>query len=254
MSKNILRPNWPAPVRVQAAFTTRWGGVSGGPYRTFNLAAHVGDNPRSVTENRVRLRAVLGLPEEPVWLTQVHGSDVAVLNDPERPSKPPDADAAVTAREGRVCAVLTADCLPVLLCSSDGAMVAAAHAGWRGLAAGVLERTVGHLQRPTTGTLAWIGPAIGGGVYEVGDEVREALDPTGSTHPEAFRPNERGRWLADLRKIAHERLLACGVKTVSGGDHCAYTDKRFYSYRRDGDTGRMASIIWISPNHAPADG
>ncbi len=247
MIGEVLSPIWNAPRVVQAAFTTRLGGTSTGAYASFNLAAHVGDDPHCVAANRAQLKESLGLTEEPVWLEQVHGTNVAVLNDATPPARPPRADAAVTVRRGRACAILTADCLPVLLSAEDGSVVAAAHAGWRGLAAGVLDQTIVQMNTQPSRIVAWLGPGIGGTVYEVGDEVREALDPTGRECPRAFTRTRNGHWLANLALVARTRLRACGVSHVSGGKQCAYSDNRFYSYRRDHITGRMASLIWIAP-------
>lgn len=240
-----IRPQWPAPAAVRAASTTRLGGASRGPYAGFNLAAHVGDEPGAVAANRGLLMRELELPAEPSWLQQVHGPSVV----PARVSGAPmEADASFRMGPGAVCAVLTADCLPVLLCDRDGTRVAAAHAGWRGLAAGVLEAAVDALQVPGARLLAWLGPAIGPENFEVGDEVRArfvAHDPAAAT---AFRPSPAGRWLADLYTLARQRLAERGVTEVYGGGLCTFSDRRrFYSYRRDGTTGRMATLIWLVP-------
>lgn len=239
----LITPDWPAPARVQAAATTRVGGVSSGVYGGLNLGDHVGDDPRAVSENRRMLRAALELPAEPRWLTQVHGCDLADAGA----AGDCIADAAIATAPGAVCAVLTADCLPVLLCDRRGERVAAVHAGWRGLADGIIEAAIAALALPPRRLLAWLGPAIGPDAFEVGDEVRERLtvglgDPAAS----AFRPSSRGRWLADLPRLARQRLAAAGVEHVSGGTDCTYSDAgRFFSYRRDGTTGRMATLIWL---------
>ncbi len=239
----FIRPRWPAPPGVAAAVTTRAGGVSRPPFHSFNLAAHVGDDPAAVAANRARLRAALGLPGEPAWLQQVHGREVAVLA--ETPLAPPAADAAVTSAPGVVCAVLTADCLPVLLCSRDGGRVGAVHAGWRGLAAGVLEAAVAALDVPPADVLAWLGPAIGPSAFQVGPEVRAAFADTDPGAAAAFVSDGGDRWRADLHALARRRLAACGVEQVFGGGLCTFSDPaRFYSYRRDGTTGRMAALIW----------
>jgi len=251
MSADWIVPDWPAPARVHAGMTTRIGGVSQGPYASLNPASHVGDDPAAVAENRRRLRA--GLPDEPFWLNQVHG--VAVAEFADASGMPPEADASVARRPGQVCAVLTADCLPVLFCDRAGTVVAAAHAGWRGLAAGVLEATVASMRVPADGVLAWLGAAIGPEVFEVGEEVREAFVAAHPLAATAFRPAWPGtldhaprKWLADIYALARIRLAAIGVGEVYGGGLCTVRDAaRFYSYRRDGVTGRMASLIWLNP-------
>ena len=239
-----LCPGWPAPGNVRALVTTRAGGVSRGAYANLNLGAHVGDDPAAVAENRRRLRVAAALPAEPVWLSQVHGCKVARLDASSLPGL--EADAALTDVPGVVCAVLTADCLPVLFCNRSGTRVAAAHAGWRGLAAGVLEASVADMDTAPEDIHAWLGPAIGPSVFEVGDEVREAFVARHPGADSAFAPSPAGRWLADLYSLSRLRLSACGVRSVHGGDYCTFTDAgQFYSYRRDGETGRMASLIWI---------
>ncbi|NEX16343.1 MAG: peptidoglycan editing factor PgeF [Halochromatium sp.] len=240
----FFRPDWTAPAVVQALSTTRQGGVSSGVYASLNLASHVGDDPAAVQRNRALLYEQAQIPLEPTWLNQVHGPAV-YEHGAARPSGR-DADASVAFGPGAVCAVMTADCLPILLCDQAGTVVAAAHAGWRGLAAGVIEATVQRMRRPADQLQAWLGPAIGPAQFEVGDEVRArfcALDPDAAA---AFRPNAAGRWLADLPMLARQRLARLGVTSVSGGDHCTLADRdRFFSYRRDGVTGRMASLIWL---------
>lgn len=239
----FLAPDWPAPPAVRAVVTTRTGGVSAGAYASFNLASHVGDDPAAVAANRRRLRAALELPAEPSWLQQVHGAAVARLPGP----LPESADAAVTTERGPVCAVMVADCLPVLLASRDADRVGVAHAGWRGLAAGVIEATVAALGGDPARLIAWLGPAIGPRAFEVGSEVRAAFtngDPGASAH---FQPGRDGRWFADLPGLARRRLATCGVASVYGGIDCTVADPaRFYSYRRDGATGRMAALIWLA--------
>ena len=235
-----LIADWPAPAGVHAATSLRTGGVSPAPWDSLNLAMHVEDDPARVVENRRRL----GLPAEPVWLEQVHGKTV-VRADTVPNGEVPRADAAWTDRAGVICAVLTADCLPVLFCDRAGTRVAAAHAGWRGLAAGVLEATLATLGVPGDEILAWLGPAIGRESYEVDETVRTAFlaaDPAAET---AFTPTRPGHWHLDLCAAARSRLEAHGV-TVHGGDRCTCREAdRFYSYRRDGLTGRMASVIWF---------
>lgn len=242
---DLILPEWPTPARVRAAFTLRTGGVSQPPCDTFNVGAHVGDDPRAVAENRSRLRATLGLPAEPAWLQQVHGCAVVDLDRQTTREPPGPADASVTRICGRVCAIQVADCMPVLFAAEDGSAVGAAHAGWRGLAGGVLESTVRALGTPAGKLLAWMGPAIGQAHFEVGEEVRSAFlasDPGASA---AFIANERGRWQCDLYALARRRLAALGVTSVHGGGWCTYTGaERFFSYRRDGRCGRMAALIW----------
>jgi polyphenol oxidase len=246
MAENIqfIIPDWPAPANVRATVTTRSGGVSHAPYDSFNLATHVGDDPTAVRENRSRLRTALTLPAEPVWLKQVHG--VAVV-DAAQGGVEPEADGAFAAQPGTVCAVLTADCLPVLLCNRAGTKVAALHAGWRGLAGGVIEAGVEALSVPGSELLAWLGPAIGPEVFEVGPEVRAAFVQDDAQAAQAFRAAREGKYLADIYLLARLRLQRLGVTAVYGGGLCTVTDSaRFYSYRRDGATGRMASLIWLA--------
>ena len=235
-------PDWPAPGNVKALITTRGGGVSIGPYASMNPADHVGDDPEAVRRNRALLRAVL--PNDPHWLKQMHGVQVLRVTSDARGV--PEADAALTTLENQVCAVLTADCLPVLLCADDGSVVGVAHAGWRGLAAGVLERTVAAMGVPGARVLAYLGPAIGPDAFEVGAEVKTvftAFDPAAAA---AFRPGAPGKYYADLYTLARQRLARLGVMRCHGGGFCTYRDpQRFYSYRRDGASGRMAALIWI---------
>jgi YfiH family protein len=221
--------------------TLRTGGASGGPYASLNLGDHVGDEPAAVAENRRRLREVLALPAEPLWLEQVHGTDVARCGGPARPL----ADAAVALEPGQVCAVMVADCLPVLLADRGGTCVAAAHAGWRGLAAGVLEATVAALPAEPSQIVAWLGPAVGPEAFEVGPEVRDAFLAADEAAGEAFRPGMGDRWLADVYRLARQRLARVGVTDLHGGGLCTVSDPaRFFSYRRDGATGRMAALVW----------
>jgi hypothetical protein len=239
-------PDWPAPARVRAVVTTRVGGVSRPPWNSLNLADHVGDDPADVAENRRRLREEAKLPGKPLWLKQVHGCDVV---DVDERASGCAADAAVATEPGRVCAVLTADCLPVLFCDRAATVVGIAHAGWRGLAAGVLEQTVARLGCPAPDLLAWLGPAIGPQAFEVGDEVRSAFVARDPQAADCFLPSPRGRWLADLYGLARLRLLRAGVEEIHGGGLCTFSDAaRFYSYRRDGVTGRMASLVWLEPD------
>ena len=234
-------PDWTVAAQVQALSTTRAGGLSQGKHAGLNLGARCGDAPEHVAANRALLRELL--PQEPGWLQQVHGSRVLELPA----GAGAEADAVWTRQPGVVCAVLTADCLPVLLCERDGACVAAAHAGWRGLAGGVLEATVSAMGQPGEQLCAWLGPAIGAAAFEVGPEVRAAFLAIDSAAAQAFRPGLGDRWYADLYLLARQRLAAVGVTAVSGGDLCTWSDAaRFYSYRRDGVTGRMASLVWLA--------
>lgn len=241
MSEDWLVPDWPAPARVRAVCTTRTGGCSRGAFAGLNLAAHVGDDPDDVAYNRMQLRSALELPSEPAWLEQVHGAEVIDAGSPE----PRRADASLTRASGVVCAVLTADCLPVLLCDAAGSRVAAVHAGWRGLAAGVLENAVAALDAPYL--MAWLGPAIGPDAFEVGAEVRQAFVAPHPVSAHAFTPAHGGKWRADLYELARLALARAGVSRVYGGGWCTYGDpERFYSYRRDVKTGRMVTLIWLN--------
>jgi YfiH family protein len=238
---NLLIPDWPAPARVRSCITTRAGGVSLPPFDTFNLGNHVDDQPQAVAENRRRLGIALDC--QPAWLQQVHGIRV-VEADPLRVA---EADASWTATPGIASVVLTADCLPVLFCDRAATRVAAAHAGWRGLAAGVLEETLGALGLPAERVLVWLGPAIGPQAFEVGGEVREVFV---ARHPQAAvafvaSPNP-GRYMADIYQLARIRLEACGVTAIFGGGGCTFSDPRFFSYRRAARTGRFASLIWLA--------
>lgn len=246
----FLIPDWPAPPNVRAAVTTRDGGVSHIEYASFNLASHVGDSADSVATNREILQRSLQLPEQPVWLMQVHGVDV-LRHDGVTPVKPShEYDACYSNQPGKVCAVLTADCLPVLFCSRDGTEVAAAHAGWRGLVDGVLESTARSFTCPADEILAWMGPAIGPASFEVGPEVLERFlqqwrDYSKVAVAACFTPHGKGHWLCDIYALARLQLHKLGIRAVHGGGEDTCADwQRFYSYRRDGDTGRMASLVW----------
>lgn len=238
---DFLIPDWPAPPTVRALVTTRSGGVSQGECMSLNLARHVGDDDAAVSENRARLRR--HLPSDPVWLNQIHGIAV-VRADAVAPD--PIADGAVTAMRQVVCAVMTADCLPVLLCDESGAQVGIAHAGWRGLAAGVIEAAVHAMHGPPAQLLAWLGPAIGPASFEVGDEVRAAFACHDAAASRAFMAAAPGKWFADLYLLARQRLWRLGVKQVFSGGWDTYADsERFFSYRRSPRSGRMASLIWL---------
>lgn len=245
----LIRPDWQVSARVHACVTTRRGGVSAAPFESLNLASHVGDDPRAVAANRDSLECAAALPSAPIWLEQVHGTEVLDLSDRVRaadPSLATCADASLSRTPGVVCAVLTADCLPVFLCERRGRAVAVVHAGWRGLLAGVIERTLTRLAEPPAHVAAWLGPAIGPQAFEVGEEVRAAFLAADAGDRSAFVPAASGRWLADLYALARRRLEQAGVTAVSGGTACTYSDsRRFFSYRRDRRTGRMASLIWL---------
>jgi YfiH family protein len=251
-----IEPDWPAPAGVRALSTLRGGGISPAPYASLNLGGHVGDAPEAVAQNRRALAAAAGLPSEPAWLAQVHGVEVVDLDGmghqevsgSVRTGSLHPADAAFTRRTGRVCAILTADCLPILLAADSGDVVAAAHAGWRGLAGGVIETTVRALGVAPARLMAWLGPAIGPQHFEVGPEVREALLQGDRGAEDALVPNARGRFMADLAVLARRRLVALGVERIYGGGLCTFDDgARYFSHRRDGVTGRQATLIWLEP-------
>lgn len=238
-----LIPDWPVPGHVKALITTRRGGVSQPPYASLNLAQHVGDAADAVAQNRARLREFCALPQEPFWLQQVHGCRVA---DGARDRPGCEADAVYSRQPGRVCAVLTADCLPLLMSDRAGRVVCAVHAGWRGLANGVVESAVSRLRVTPEELLVWLGPAIGPDAFEVGHEVRAAFVERHAEDAQAFHANAQGRWQADIYQLARLRLQRLGVGYVGGGGYCTASQKSlFYSYRRDGVTGRMASLIWF---------
>lgn len=245
---DLIRPDWPAPAAVRAFATTRTGGCSRGVYASLNLGDHVADGRAPVQSNRAKLRAALELPAEPLWLQQVHG--IEVVNAATAGLRPA-ADAAYADSPGRVCAVLTADCLPVLFCDRAGTRVAAAHAGWRGLAGGVLEASVAALCSSGAAAedlLAWLGPAIGPQAYEVGEEVRSAFLAADPGAEAAFRDGRPGHWWLDLYAAARARLARAGVTAVWGGNYCTWSDpQHFYSHRRSGRTGRQATLIWLAP-------
>lgn len=245
MPTEWIVPDWPAPLHVGALVTTRNGGVSQGPYASWNLATHVGDAEFAVEKNRALLHEIV--PATPLWLNQVHGTvvvDVAGL------ASTPDADASFTRQTDSACVVMTADCLPVLFCDRDGSVVAAAHAGWHGLAGGVLEATIAAMACDPQHLLAWLGPAIGPASFEVSDDVYTLFTGLQSAAADAFE--RRGnKWLADIYELARLRLAAAGVTAVYGGGYCTYRDSaRFFSYRRDGVTGRMAAVIWLGAARA----
>lgn len=240
---SLLIPDWPAPANVRAVCSTRFGGVSTGRYDSLNLGNHVGDEQALVAQNRQRFMLQAGMPAAPVWLEQVHGIEVATLD--ASTDTTPVADACTSTERRIVCAVMTADCLPLLLCDQAGSQVAAVHAGWRGLCAGIIEQAVDRFNQSSL-VMAYLGPAISQQAFEVGPEVREAFIAHCSDAALAFRQSEGGRYYADLYHLARQRLLQAGVSLIYGGQHCTFTQKElFFSYRRDGQTGRMASAIWL---------
>lgn len=241
----LLRPQWGAPPNVHAACTLRGGGTSAAPFDTLNLGAHVGDDPAAVAANRALVSQALALPAQPAWLTQVHGTRVVDLDALPPGAEPGEADGAVTRRAGTVLAIGVADCLPVLFASADGQALGAAHAGWRGLAGGVIEATLAALRVPAGQVHAWLGPAIGPAHFEVGDEVRVAFLAADAGAGAAFRANQRARWWCDLVALARRRLAAAGVTSVAAAGLCTYERADLcFSYRRDGRTGRMAALLW----------
>ncbi len=237
----VYVPDWAVPANVKALQTTRNDGASRMPWASFNLGDHVGDDPAAVAANRQALRAAL--PGEPRWLRQVHG---IVAVDAGQEAKTEAADAAIARRPGAVCVVMTADCLPVLLCDCRGSVVGVAHAGWRGLLGGVLESAVAAMAVAPGELLAWLGPAIGPRCFEVGTEVRDAFVARDASARAAFVATGPGKWLCDIYLLARQRLAQAGVGAISGGGGCTFSESaRYFSYRRDRTTGRMASLIWL---------
>jgi len=238
-----IHPGWPAPANVRALITTRAGGVSTGPWASLNLGYRAGDDAQAVTQNRALLDR--HLPQSPKWLTQIHGTTVV---DADELTGSPQADASVARKAGTVCAIMIADCLPILFTNRSGSVVAAAHAGWRGLASGVIANTVqalGAAGAPPDELMAYIGPGIGPGAFEVGADVYAAFTTNDADTARAFKPHTPGKWLADLFALARRALARAGVTQVYGGGLCTVSDPlRFYSYRRDKVTGRMAALIW----------
>lgn len=241
---DFIVPDWPAPSNVKALQTTRLGGVSLPPYDSLNFGTHVKDDPLHVAQNRQLLSQYL--PSEPVWLNQVHGVRVV---DAAHTHCVPDADASFATQKNVVCVTMTADCLPVLLCDVNGTVVSAVHAGWRGLCDGALEASVDAVIEAAKispeNLMAWLGPAIGPSAFEVGDDVRSQFIAQDKQAESAFRTHG-DKWLGDLYQIASQRLNRKGITQIYGGGLCTYTDKeRFFSFRRDGDTGRMATLVWL---------
>jgi polyphenol oxidase len=242
LNETFIFPDWPAPAGVKALQTTRLGGISAAPYDTLNLGLHVGDDPVRVNRNRQMLASCM--PGEPVWMEQVHGTLVA---NADAAACRVVADASIARQRGSVCVVMTADCLPVLLCDEAGTVVAAVHAGWRGLCDGVIEATVREMGVAPQQMMAWLGPAIGPQAFEVGEEVRAAFMAHAADAALAFAPGAEGKYLADIVLLARQRLTALGIARIYGGTFCTYQQKeRFFSYRRDGATGRMGTFIWLT--------
>lgn len=240
----VIAADWPVPDQIKAVSTTRLGGQSLAPYDDLNLANHVGDDRDIVQKNRVQLMQILALSDSPLWLQQVHGTRIVSYNPA---TEVPEADGAYTASPQEVLAVMTADCLPVLISNKQGTEVAAVHAGWRGLLNGVIEAAIQRFHSSPEEILVWLGPAIGPTAFEVGDDVRTQFMSIDNQASKAFRDNRPGHWLADIYQLARQRLNRLGVDAVYGGGLCTVTDpNRFFSYRRDGVTGRMASLIWIN--------
>jgi hypothetical protein len=244
--KHYLTPQWDAPPNIHAAMTLRTGGVSTGEFASLNPATHVNDDVNAVRENRAIIKQMLDLPSEPVWLEQVHSNSVVNLDLPDFKNLEglPIADASFTTQSGLVCAVLTADCLPLAFCSQDGQKIAAVHAGWKGLLAGIITNTVAALE--TNELLVWLAPAIGAEKFEVGEEVRDLFIAKNPDFANAFHPHYTPqKWLADIYQLARIELASLGVTQIVGGEFCTVSDPaRFYSYRRDNITGRMATLIW----------
>ncbi len=240
----FICPQWPAPKQVKAYSSTRLGGVSVSPFGSLNLGAHVGDDAQSVTANRKLFARQIGMPNSLRWLNQVHGCDTVRL--PSNKVGDIAADASFTQVKQQVCAVMTADCLPLLVCNEKGTQVAACHAGWRGLYDGVIESCIAQFEA-TEGLMVWLGPAIGANAFEVGSEVRLAFIDKDSCAELAFKPStNEGKWLADIYLLAKQRLTRLGIDQIYGGDFCTYeNEEHFFSYRRDQQTGRLASVIWI---------
>lgn len=249
MSKNKhwLVPDWPAPANIHAATTLRTGGVSKEPYLSLNPATHVNDLKECVLQNRKIISDMLSLPAEPAWLDQIHSNHIVKA---EKTATPPKADASYSSESGVVCTVMTADCLPLLICSKDGMKIAAIHAGWRGLLSGVISNSISELTcapplaKPAD-LLVWLGPAIGPKCFEIGIEVREAFVEKSKLYKNAFKEQNNGKYLADIYQLARIELSTLGISNIYGGSYCTMTEEdRFFSYRRDNQTGRMATLIW----------
>lgn len=241
---HLIIPDWPAPKAVKSFISTRHGGISIGDYSALNLGDHVGDDPQAVSVNRSSLQACTGLSQEPLWLSQVHGTRVVDVAGSEPGEQ---ADGCVAFGSSGICVVLTADCLPILLTDSAGTRVAALHAGWRGLADGIIEQGIKKLAVPGSELMAYLGPAIGPKAFEVGEEVLQQFCQHDPVAVKAFKPNGPEKWLADIYELARQRLTRLNIDRIYGGNRCTFTEAEdFYSYRRDGECGRMASMIWIN--------
>jgi len=240
-SSEFIYPDWPAPENVRSISTSRLGGVSQGVFASNNLALHVGDDGENVRINRQRLKALCSLPAEPTWLTQIHSNIVVNCDEVSC-----EADASYTDQINQICVVMTADCLPILLCDKSGQQIAAVHAGWRGLLNNVIENSLARFHGSTNDIIAWLGPAIGKEVFEVGNEVYDAFVERHNAAADFFRARENNKYLADMVGLAKLRLKLVGVSGIYGGQYCTFSDEaRFFSYRRDGVCGRMASLIWL---------
>lgn len=241
MTNNWITPDWPAPLGIKAASTLRTGGISKGDFASWNLADHVNDDADHVKINRQRLRQQLQLPSKPIWLNQIHGNRViTATNDATNTS----ADASYSRQAGIICTVMTADCLPLLLCSKDGLCVAAVHCGWRGLLAGIINQTC-LAMKLSNDSLVWMGPAIGSQVFTVGSEVRQLFIANNAAYRPAFVGQAKGKWLADIYRIARINLAEIGITQIYGGNRCTYSENQhFFSYRKQNQTGRMATLIW----------
>lgn len=240
----LIKPNWPAPPQIHAICTTRAGGISRSPYDSLNLGDHVGDDPAAVAQNRLILNNALNLPNEPCWISQVHGMRAVNTQDWQIGDK---ADASYTTTPNAICAVMTADCLPILLCNQTGDYVAAIHAGWRGLAAGIIEATIAKAPCEPSQIMAWLGPAIGPTAFEAGDDVRNIFLSQAPENKSGFTSITEGKWWVDMYHIARQHLSAVGIYDIYGDVDCTVLNPdRFFSFRRDHDTGRMASLIWIA--------
>lgn len=241
---SFIIPDWPAPETVKALSTTRSGGFSLSPYNSLNLGTHVDDEPNTVIKNRDYLVDAAQLPASPRWLNQIHSTRIINSTDWQFDI---DADAMISQQENHICTIMTADCLPLLLCNKQGDIVAAIHAGWRGLAAGIIEKTIAEFRCNPQDILVWLGPAIGPNQFEVGVDVYQTFTEHSAKAAQAFQQVDVSHYLADIYLLARQRLIALGVSAIFGGDLCTVSDKqRFFSYRRDQITGRMASMIWIT--------
>jgi YfiH family protein len=249
-TSSFIAPNWPAPKQVRAFASTRQKGFSGAPYMSLNLGLHVGDDPLIVENNRLAFKNLLKMPDDIYWLSQVHSKKVLALDLLEISTIPPEVDGSWTSVSNKVCTVLTADCLPILLCDQQGTCVSALHAGRQGLALGIIEEGVRAMPAAPQHLMAWLGPGISRDAYEVGAEVRQQFLAIDSNTRVAFIPSEKPEhWYVDLYAIARQQLQALGVTAIYGGEYCTYSDpQNFFSYRRDGTTGRMASVIWLENN------